>query len=177
MDNKPLILWGGVDINPKLYGESPLSYTQKSNDNRDTLEISNIHRAIEDKTPIIGVCRGAQLLCILNGGSLYQHSEPSSQNHKIQTKDGKLFNTVSADHHQIMKPKGNYILYGYNPDPVKVWITENLSAWRGYTTEIAYWPDTKCLAIQPHPEWEEKNSDFLNWLNNLIKELEIKYVF
>lgn len=159
---KPIILWGGVDINPKWYGEEPHPMTQKPNDARDVFEFKIARHAIEQGIPVVGICRGAQLLCVVNGGKLIQHV-PEHQNchHKITVKGGTIIKEVKADHHQVMIPVGNFELLGqYHNVP-----------------EIIWYPETKCLCVQPHPEWMPSTHPFNVWLNKLMKELEIDCAF
>ena len=71
---EPLRLWGGVDIDSSLYGEPRHPKTQIPDKKRDREELEKIKTAIRLKVPIIGVCRGAQLLCVYHGGKLH-HNE------------------------------------------------------------------------------------------------------
>lgn len=112
----------------------------------------------------------------MNGGSLYQHSKPTNQSHDIETTGG-MFHNVAAGHHQIMRPSGNYEILGWNPEPTLVWINDELAVMVSNTAEVVWWPDTKCLAIQPHPEWEDTTTPFNHWINNVMKRLEIDYEF
>lgn len=174
---EPLVLWGGVDVNTSLYDQQQLSFTQNPNKERDFIEITAIQEAIDNGVPVVGVCRGAQLLCVVNGGSLYQHSRPHVQDHSLSTLDGKIFERVSAGHHQIMRPTGEHIVYAWNPSNVIVWVSEDVSYPQENTAEVVWFPKTKCLAIQPHPEWANKGDSFVTWVNNLMAELEINYEF
>lgn len=161
----PLILWGGTDIGTIWYGQPALSTTQTPNIERDTLEFNLVEKAKREDVPVIGVCRGGQLLCVANGGTLIQHV-PKHQNnsHPILTYDDKIFKHVAADHHQVMVPTGEFIIYATSYDD--------------YIPEIVYWPKTKCLAVQPHPEWMNKDHPFNLWLNDLIFNLfNLKGVF
>lgn len=161
---KPLILFGGTDINPQLYFEEALSTTDKPDDLRDRNECLLVAYAIDVGQPIIGVCRGAQLLCALNGGKLDQHNPKHlNNNHPILTSSGDIILNVAADHHQIMQPVGHYTTYGLS-------FEDNLP-------EVIYWPATKCLAVQPHPEWMNSEHPFNIWLNKLLVSLHIDYSF
>lgn len=173
----PLVLWGGTDVDPSLYGKTPLSFTQKPDHNRDVIEMALYTKAINEKRPIIGVCRGAQLICIMNKGTLYQHSIPTQQNHSINTLYDGMFYNVPSDHHQIMKPKGNFLYYACNPEPTKIWDSETEVREIKNTPEVVYWPETNSLAIQPHPEWCDKNDKFLHWINKLLTNLNFNYKF
>src|SRR5450759_4554885 len=154
----PLILQGGVDIDSRYYNEPPNKHNQHPNKHRDAIEFEELGNAIKAGRPSIGICRGAQLQCIINGGSLYQHSESPIQNHDIYTitKDNEnsfKIPKVPGAHHQIMKPLGTYKLLGWNPDNVKLWDSNHETHFETNTPEIVWWPETKCLGIQSHPEW------------------------
>jgi putative glutamine amidotransferase len=173
-----LLLWGGVDINPAIYGHQPHPKTQHPDSWRDNSEIVQVKQAIKDKVPIIGVCRGAQLLCALNGGTLYQHSTSHLCHHSITTNEGKVLSSVAAGHHQVMNPSGNYIVYGYDGRESVVFSADNKELTIQNAPEIIWWPDTKCLAIQPHPEWMPSHYPFNIWVNKLIFDLiGVKNVF
>ena len=71
-----LILAGGTDINPLLYGENPKFGLGNVNPERDEWELKILDYAIEKlNIPVLGLCRGLQLINIYFGGSLYQHLE------------------------------------------------------------------------------------------------------
>lgn len=68
-----LVLQGGIDIHPQNYGQHNIDPTRFKNDSlRDAFEMKLIAKAIEFKIPILGICRGAQLLNVFFGGSLIQ---------------------------------------------------------------------------------------------------------
>lgn len=63
---------GGTDVNPKHYGEKSRRGNMKISDKRDEVELRLMRLALEDRKPILGICRGMQLLNVLCGGTLYQ---------------------------------------------------------------------------------------------------------
>ncbi len=67
-----LIMSGGQDVDPMLYGEEPCKELGRLMPKRDKFDICVIKNAIELKKPILGICRGEQILNVANGGSLYQ---------------------------------------------------------------------------------------------------------
>ena len=175
---KPLVLWGGEDIWPGFYQQKPHPKAGPFDQNRDVDEINQVERALSIKQPIVGICRGAQLLCVLNGGTLWQHSlGHRNNNHGLVTRDGHI-SSAAADHHQIMRPDGKYELLAWDDTPTHVYgekDTDPLVIAR--VPEVVWWPETKCLGIQPHPEWESKGSKFVTWINSILKEKEIDYEF
>ncbi|MFI7600709.1 gamma-glutamyl-gamma-aminobutyrate hydrolase family protein [Actinoplanes sp. NPDC049681] len=67
-----LVLSGGADVGPELYGSEPGPLTVTRPD-RDSAELLLARAALEADLPILGVCRGMQLLAVAAGGSLHQH--------------------------------------------------------------------------------------------------------
>ena len=79
-----LLLMGGSDVDPKLYGEAPRGETDPPDEQRDKIEMALIQEALKRDLPILAICRGLQLLNVCHGGSLIQHLH-SSERHQ-QTK-------------------------------------------------------------------------------------------
>ncbi len=67
-----LIMTGGQDINPLLYGQEPHKLLGEVCDERDETDYRLIALAIEEGMPLLGICRGMQMLNVLCGGTLYQ---------------------------------------------------------------------------------------------------------
>jgi putative glutamine amidotransferase len=68
-----LILAGGADIDPATYGEEAHPMTKGTWPQRDTFEVALARRALERDIPLLGICRGMQLMNIARGGTLKQH--------------------------------------------------------------------------------------------------------
>jgi putative glutamine amidotransferase len=68
-----LILAGGSDIDPSRYGAEPHAETRATVPERDSFEIEVARRAWERDVPVLGICRGMQLLNVSRGGTLIQH--------------------------------------------------------------------------------------------------------
>ncbi len=73
---------GGVDLDPKYYGEEISHDKVEICAERDAFELSLFERVIKTGKPIFGICRGIQLLNVALGGSLYQHIDGHSQSAK-----------------------------------------------------------------------------------------------
>jgi putative glutamine amidotransferase len=67
-----LMLQGGSDVSPLTYGEEPLSREWMGDRLRDEYEIELLHEFITAGKPVLGVCRGLQLINVAYGGTLYQ---------------------------------------------------------------------------------------------------------
>ncbi|QSX08005.1 gamma-glutamyl-gamma-aminobutyrate hydrolase family protein [Alkalibacter rhizosphaerae] len=76
-----LLLTGGVDIHPKLYGEEPKRNLNYVDVVRDEFEAALLERALELDMPVFGICRGMQLLNVVMGGTLYQHLDEEVEEH------------------------------------------------------------------------------------------------
>jgi putative glutamine amidotransferase len=70
-----LVLQGGADINPIAYGETALRPEWAGDRVRDMYEMELLYEFLESRKPVLGICRGAQLINVAMGGSLYQDIE------------------------------------------------------------------------------------------------------
>ena len=68
-----LILAGGGDVDPASYGAAPDEHTGNVRPERDAFEIALAHAALERDLPLLGVCRGMEILNVALGGDLIQH--------------------------------------------------------------------------------------------------------
>ena len=68
-----LIVTGGKDVDPALYGQEPHPTTDAPRTDRDTWEGALLTAAIARGLPFLGICRGAQVLNVALGGTLHQH--------------------------------------------------------------------------------------------------------
>lgn len=81
-----LLLMGGTDVNPRLYGEEARPETDEPDDQRDEVELRLIDEAVSDDLPIFAICRGVQILNVYHGGNLIQHLTPAEP-HDPETED------------------------------------------------------------------------------------------
>jgi gamma-glutamyl-gamma-aminobutyrate hydrolase PuuD len=180
-----LVIWGGADINPEYY-KHPLHHSTYPGGTRDRIEWGLMQRAIERGIPIIGVCRGAQMLCAAAGGFLIQDVLNHGGYHDVTTHDGKEFR-VNSIHHQMLcmeeMPKEDYELiawtsknrsvtsknepyYGYKKDEQYV----PPVGWR--EPEFVYFPKIRGYAVQWHPEGLPDDCEANRYVLEFIKKKE-----
>jgi putative glutamine amidotransferase len=68
-----LVITGGKDIDPARYGQQPHPCTDQPGSDRDAWEFALLGAALNRKLPVLGICRGAQVLNVALGGTLHQH--------------------------------------------------------------------------------------------------------
>jgi putative glutamine amidotransferase len=76
-----LILAGGADIDPSSYGAEPHPETKGTVPERDSFEIALARCAMDRDIPLLGICRGMQLMNVARGGTLEQHLPDSHGHH------------------------------------------------------------------------------------------------
>lgn len=67
-----VLLPGGADVSPLLYGENPIREVTYSVEAQDRFEIEVVRQCVKQKKPLFGICRGAQIINVALGGTLYQ---------------------------------------------------------------------------------------------------------
>jgi putative glutamine amidotransferase len=102
-----IIFTGGEDVSPILYGENPLKQVTYISTDRDTHEIAMFKKAYEKNVPILGICRGIQLMNVALGGTLYQDIDAQIEG---ALGHGPMENPVNELYHSVNIQK-NSILY------------------------------------------------------------------
>jgi putative glutamine amidotransferase len=88
---------GGEDVDPAFYGEQKKYSSVQVNRARDKFELNLLKRALDRRLPILGICRGAQLINVDFGGTLYQDLDEDTApgfDHR-QTDSGKARNEIT----------------------------------------------------------------------------------
>jgi putative glutamine amidotransferase len=68
-----LLITGGKDVDPAVYGQEPHPSTDQPAGQRDAWEFALLRAALKRQLPVLGICRGAQVLNVALGGTLHQH--------------------------------------------------------------------------------------------------------
>jgi gamma-glutamyl-gamma-aminobutyrate hydrolase PuuD len=183
-----VLFTGGTDVDSALYGEPRHPAAQIPDTERDTREVATFKEAVATGKHILGICRGAQLCCALSGGKLVQHQDHTGA-HRIQPtypyltgQDHSFFSP--ADHHQAQFPWGlkedGFKLLGFTQGRCSFHLDGHgqemilKNRLNNVEVEDAYYPKTKALAIQSHPEWaNEEDPRMLPGLTHYRKLLEL----
>ncbi|MEO6229290.1 MAG: gamma-glutamyl-gamma-aminobutyrate hydrolase family protein [Ferruginibacter sp.] len=162
-DMDGIVLSGGVDMHPKIYGSTEINYPNAPDEfeeSRDEFEISVFNLSQQYNKPLLSICRGMQLVNAIQGGSFIQDLGPEGNNlHRVETTDkqhpinilpGSLLYEIIGDtdslansaHHQaVLMPGKNLLVNAHSPEGV----VEGLE-WEDKTGKPFF------LAIQWHPE-------------------------
>lgn len=157
-----LLLIGGADLDPACYGQERTSRTEATYLRRDEFELALARAAFAADLPVLGICRGLQILNVATGGSLHQHlgdagfgehrplpgSLGEETFHEVELEPGSLLaraagavrETVNSHHHQGIDAvgEGGRVVARSLPDGV---------------VEGIEWPHLDhALGVQWHPE-------------------------
>ncbi len=130
-----LVLAGGADLDPRLYGEEPHEATTGLRPERDAAEAPLVRAALERDLPTLGICRGMQLMSVVCGGSLVQHlpdflgherhrPAPGVYGlHDVRLRPGSRVHRILGDglsvpsyHHQGLASAGSLTVTGWADD-------------------------------------------------------------
>lgn len=170
-----LLLIGGVDLEPAAYGAERTGRTEQTEPRRDSFELALAGAALRRDLPVLGICRGLQLLNVATGGTLHQHL-PDSGFGEHRPSPGRLdsatfhevevgcdtlaarlagsgVQTVNSHHHQGVDALGDGAV---------------VSAWSlpDRLPEAVEWPSHRyALGVQWHPEAAELDHAFTDFVS------------
>ena len=90
-----LVITGGADIEPRRYGADPHPQTTNWRPDRDAWEVALLDAAAAAGLPVLGVCRGMQLMAVHAGGTLHQHT-PDVVEHEEHSPGGDEFGDITV---------------------------------------------------------------------------------
>jgi putative glutamine amidotransferase len=157
-----LVLSGGADIAPEVYGETAREAAWRGDHARDALEVALYRSAVAAGKPVLGVCRGAQLIGVAEGGSLWQDL-PSMREGSLEHRSQALYDAL--DHGLEIDAGAEFLASIFDGEEARV----NSVHHQGLRMEpaslrvLARAPDGLAesfvrddawvLAVQWHPEW------------------------
>ena len=165
-----IVFSGGADIHPSRYGAAAHPDLGATEPERDRFELSLLEAALHRRVPVLGICRGHQLLNVWAGGSLCQHvgldggdghprfgEHRSERAHEVRTEAGSLARRlygpvveVNSLHHQTVDVVGaDLLVTGRSPDG---------------TVEVLEHPRLPVLSVQWHPEALRPADPAVGWL-------------
>lgn len=162
-----VVFTGGSDIDPHLYGHKQISECRQIDPKRDQQEVAVFEAAKAFEIPMVGICRGAQLLNALNGGTLYQHVDGHYGGHiVVDIRTGTRLR-VTSTHHQMMQPAkdAEVVAVACKPSDKGDKTYSSLSTIKlgdgirakpkagDWDPEVVWYEGTKSLCFQPHPEY------------------------
>lgn len=181
LDKADIVVWtGGADVNPELYHENKHPKTH-SDHARDRFEQACWFRAQKQSKFCVGICRGGQFLNVMNGGALWQDVD----NHALGSATHPMYYRLSAlkgsettifqvtsTHHQQMIPNARRNvqkeIWGFAGrstvkesgliDSHGKRVVYHPSPKHSSDAEIIWYPETKSLCFQPHPEYQSMST-------------------
>ncbi|MCW2743107.1 MAG: hypothetical protein JWR45_3529 [Blastococcus sp.] len=165
-----ILVAGGQDIDPRHYGSVPGPRSTVLDPDRDKFEISLVLAAVDSGAPVLGICRGAQLINVALGGTLVADLPPGNgeshsflgypaahRSHPVITTPGTTLAAlygpraqVNSYHHQAVATTGSgLVVSGRAPDDV---------------VEAIEMPGTDVLGVQWHPEMLDEPDPVFGWL-------------
>lgn len=180
-----IILSGGIDVNPSLYNEDPKNKLGFISPDLDEFNLKIIQNALSQNKPILGICRGLQILNVALGGSLHQdlsyidncnikHVQdcPSCEGtHLIKVDEGSKLRDILGDeiyvnsyHHQSIKKLGENLRgVAYSNDKIIEAVEKD--------------SDEFVVGVQFHPEaMVETSQEMLNLFRYFINECEKSHI-
>lgn len=148
-----LVLTGGGDVDPRQYDEKPHRKVYGVSEMRDYCELLALDYALENDIPVLGICRGSQLMAVHNGGKLRQHiGGHRGISHLVWTEAGSHFRRIIGErghfvslHHQIVLRHG---------DGWRV-----AARCKDGNIEAIESKDGRCLGVQFHPEMDAARNE------------------
>ena len=180
-----LLLVGGSDLDPASYGRQRSPSTEATAPLRDGFEVALAREALRTDTPVLGICRGLQILNVATGGTLHQQltdadffehrpfpgrlDDPTF--HEVEVLGGTLLadhgatarRNVNSHHHQGVAELGEFARVSARSVPDGL-------------VEAVEWPtQTFALGVQWHPEALESDATFVDFVAATARRREVAF--
>lgn len=155
-----IVLRGGTDISPAIYGQEPGPHTYAHAVERDRLEVAATKAALAAGKGVVGVCRGHQLLHAVTGGTLiqdigYGHRGPHVATNRL---NGEERIKVNSLHHQAVPPE-------------ETWHYDEVYTTDDGIVESILDSERRLFGVQWHPEGMSFESDAVQWFGKKLRGL------
>lgn len=167
---------GGIDVDPHMYGHEPIEGAEFDR-RRDDAEKEVFEDCVSKHVPMVGICRGAQFLNVMNGGCLIQDCDGHTHTHTIHTWCPKYENIqATSTHHQMMVPTERAVLeaWAIQQSTYYVHTAKNKPSFSLTADgdikepEVVFYADTQTLCVQPHPEMQDVSAPGHQYFNALL---------
>ncbi len=183
-----ILLCGGGDVDPALYGEAPHATYAPAEPGRDAYELELVRLAIQADVPLLAICRGVQVLNVAMGGTIVQdipsevngagpHSVKDTSSHiahevwiasdtlifrlmQEKLEDGETLQVNSRHHQAVKKIADGFVVSATAPDGVIETIERPASRF--------------CLGVQWHPENFYRTGEFRPLFEGFVRACEKK---
>lgn len=163
----------GDQLSPFLYKDirKPHSII---NPTKDLSDIKWFKKAVKKEIPIIGIGRGAELICVMNGGKVIQDHPFGDTVQIVENYDGtknlaECYNSMTQFPFNIKKE--NYFILSWRKPLKYHYNGKGKEMNPEVLPDIVYYPKTKSLAIESYPQSLSKTSTSLKWLNQHLDYL------
>ena len=157
-----LLFTGGSDVTPSLYNAEKDPRTQSSG-SRDVDDLNFFGTGEARGLALVGICRGAQFLNVMLGGTLHQHVEGHRGSHLMYTNSGdSMF--VTSTHHQMLA------LPSEGECELIAWGKEKTDPLIDIQPEVVHYPRHRALAVQYHPEYMDKHTKGFSYFFECLNE-------
>ena len=169
-----LLVTGGADINPARYVQDKNPHTQDSEDLRDSFEDALLAQALKAGLPVLGICRGAQMLNVHLGGTLHQHLPEVVGHDRYRVGDGvfhpeEMTLTEGTRLHRLFDGHSSvqgHVYHHQAIDEVAPSLTVSAHGFDGTIQGVELPGSSFCVAVQWHPE---ENLSDIRVFNGLIE--------
>jgi len=165
-----LIFAGGLDVDPRLYGGKPGPNSTPIDPGSDRFEIELMLEALQADVPVLGICRGMELINVALGGTLIEdlpngsgesHAfllyPPHERVHRVHFEEGTKLRQIYGEelmvnsfHHQAVGEPGRAVIFSARADDGVV--------------EALQVEEQRVLAVQWHPEFFREHDPIFRWL-------------